>query len=85
MMEAYVVILQITNTRTPTGFLVAFGPRRRQNEIVWIIGGRGGGEGEKYISMWQNYRGSRGMLSWEILTLVIRCNLVESGTVFAWV
>ena len=47
--------------------------------------GGGGGKGEKYISMWQNYRGSRGMLSWEILTLVIRCNLVESGTVFAWV
>ena len=44
MMEAYVVILQITNTRMPTGFLVAFGPRRRQNEIVWIIGGGGRGK-----------------------------------------
>ena len=57
MMEAYVVILQITNTRTPTGFLVAFGPRRRQNEIVWIIGGGEGGKVHIHVAKLQGVQG----------------------------
>lgn len=39
MMEAYVVVLQIRNKRMPTGSLLAFGPRKGKNEIVWITVG----------------------------------------------
>ena len=43
------------------------------------------GGGGKYVSMCKacgKLGGCGGMLPWEILTF-IRCNLVESGTVFA--
>ena len=69
------------STQTQTGFLSAFCPGEGgQNEIVWIIGGA---SMHHVQSMWQN-RGVWGHAPLGNFDFgpFIRCNLVESGTVF---